>query len=107
MSAGGEEPTRCAEAEPFALRLTDDSMSPSLPRGTVVVVDPGAVARDGSYVVLAAAAGPMLRRLSIEGGVMRVLGEDGTAAAPLSPSDILGVVVQSAGRRRRHHRRHD
>lgn len=108
MNGNRDDVARCSEHEPFALRVTDDSMAPALPRGTVVVVDPGAPAVDGSYVVLAAQGGPLLCRLTLDGERFRsVRGDGANGPDDISREDIIGVVVQSAGRRRRDRRRHD
>ena len=61
----------CVSLEPYALRVLDDSMAPDLPAGTVVVVDPGEPAEDGSLVVLEHRGEVLLRRLRLgpdEGG---------------------------------------
>ena len=40
----------CSAAEPFALRTIDDSMEPEFNTGCIIIIDPGNVARDESYV---------------------------------------------------------
>ena len=42
----------CSTLEPYALRVLGDSMEPEFPEGCVVIVDPGHVAHDGSYVIV-------------------------------------------------------
>jgi len=108
LSVTGEDHAACADAEPFALLVTDDSMAPTLPRGSVVVVDPAGPASDGVYVVLAHPDGPLLRRLRVDGSGWRAVREDDTGeGVPVLRDQVLGVVVQRAGRRRREHRRFD
>ena len=41
----------CSQLEPFALRVTDDSMAPEFPEGCVIVIEPALGAEDGQYVV--------------------------------------------------------
>lgn len=103
------EARTCIEAEPYALRVTDDSMAPEFPRGCVIIVDPTGVAGDGAFVLAENQGTLVLRRLRVDGGdlwleALRVGHEiirpqDGFSA-------IRGVVVQRAGRRRRDHKRY-
>ena len=77
----------CVSLEPYALRVLDDSMAPEAPSGTVVVVDPGEPAEDGSLVVLEHEGEVVLRRL-------RLGTADGTDAsarfvAPAGPEILL------------------
>ena len=55
----------CVSLEPYALRVLDDSMAPDVPAGSVVVVDPGEPAEDGSLVVLEHEGEVVLRRLRL------------------------------------------
>ena len=55
----------CVSLEPYALRVLDDSMAPEIVSGTVVVVDPGEPAGDGSLVVLEHEGEVVLRRLRL------------------------------------------
>lgn len=102
------EPTTCVDAEPFALRVTDDSMAPEFPRGCVVIVDPTGAPADGQFVVAQTPGGTLLRRLAIGTGQWQL-----HALAPGYPCDltqrsaVLGCVTQRAGRRRREHKRYD
>jgi DNA polymerase V len=103
------EPRTCIEAEPYALRVTDDSMAPEFPRGCVIIVDPTGIARDGAFVLAEQDGEFVFRRLRADGddvwlealsaghGIIRP--DNGLAA-------IRGVVVQRAGRRRRDHKRY-
>lgn len=43
--------TGCAESEPFALQVLGDDMAPEFPHGCIIVGEPNAVVRDGSYVI--------------------------------------------------------
>ena len=77
----------CVSLEPYALRVLDDSMAPDVPAGSVVVVDPGEPAEDGSLVVLEHEGEVVLRRL-------RLGPADGTdvstrCVAPAGPEILL------------------
>ena len=100
----------CAESDPFALRVLDDSMEPEFPCGCVIIVDPGGRVRDGAYVLAEVDRRFFLRQL-------RLIGEN----ACLVPFNrdypeietsagleaVQGVVTQRAGSRRRDHKRYD
>jgi len=103
------EPTTCVEAEPFALRVLDDSMEPEFPRGCIVIVDPTGRARDGAYVLAEQHDALVLRRLRLRGGAARLEALDGRyASADLDDLGALrGVVTQRAGARRREHKRYE
>ena len=103
------EPRTCIEAEPYALRVTDDSMAPEFPCGCVVIVDPTGVATDGAFVLAEHDGGLTLRRLRVDDNGVRL--EAGAAGYPVMRPEnglaaIKGVIVQRAGRRRRDHKRY-
>ena len=123
--AGGTAapPTTCIEAEPFALRVIDDSMAPEFAPGCIVVIDPTGLAKDGAFVLAEIDGEYIFRQLRrTEGGDRLVaLNDDypeiplagvsaiphgGTAVRP-PPAPVRGVVVQRAGARRRYHKRYD
>ena len=58
--------TSCISLEPFALQVLDDAMAPEVPAGSIVVVDPGEPARDGSVVLLERDGEVRLRRLRFD-----------------------------------------
>jgi SOS-response transcriptional repressor LexA len=99
----------CSSLEPYALRVLGDSMEPEFPEGCVVIVDPGYVARHGSYVIVEFAGDVFFRRIDFE-GERRFL-------TPLNPKyggfeltgeyTIRGGVVQRSGRRRAEHKHYD
>lgn len=119
------EPATCAEAETFVLRVLDDSMEPEFRRGCVIVIDPTGRATDGSYVLArrpVESAGQVaeedpvgdfvFRQLVRQGEnewLLNVLNPKYKSEAPVSVSlsDIVGVIVQRAGVRRRYHKRYD
>ena len=103
----GDEPTTCTDAEPFALRVLDDSMEPEFKAGCIIIVDPTGRATDGSYVLAEKTSDMLFRQLKQN--------TDGWSLAPLNEqyastdtaadlSEIAGVIVQRAGARRSYHK---
>ncbi len=113
------EPSTCIEAEPFALRVLDDSMEPEFRKGCIIVIDPTGHARDGSYVLAREEAPGKQDRAETDGYLFRQLRgnkESGwqlqalNAAYPVGQTElaaIAGVIVQRAGVRRRYHKHYD
>jgi len=113
------EPSTCIEAEPFALRVLDDSMEPEFRKGCIIVIDPTGHARDGSYVLAREAVTGNQERAETDGYLFRQLRgsrESGWQLQPLNTAypigqtelaAIAGVIVQRAGVRRRYHKRYD
>ena len=103
MSQGG-----CSTLELYALRVVGDSMEPEFADGCVIIVDPGHVPRDGSYVIVE--SGDVFFRQIIFEGERRFLN-------PLNPKygrfeltapySVRGGVVQRAGRRRSQHKHYE
>ena len=107
VAADGPPPT-CVEAEPFALRVTDDSMAPELPRGCIVVVDPTVEPVEGRFFVAGPARAPVLGRLRADADAWRLESLDGRVLlGPVQRAQLLGGVTQRAGRRRRERRRYE
>jgi len=113
------EPATCIEAEPFALRVLDDSMQPEFRRGCIIVIDPTGRATDGCYVLAKSESvgdtdddtdGYLFRQLRQRGSEWQL-----EALNPAYPSEktaadlslITGVIVQRAGVRRSYHKRYD
>jgi len=95
MDLGG-----CASSEPFALRVTDNSMEPEFKKGCVIIIDPTGVARDGAYVFAEVENGYIFRQLVIENNVhyLQPLHEDYVhEKRPIDFAAIKGVIVQQAG----------
>ena len=108
--AGAAPPTTCIEAEPFALRVVDDSMEPEFAAGCIVIIDPTGVARDGAFVLAEIDGEYIFRMLRRTDGGDELVALNGgypplTLAAGLA--SVRGVVVQRAGARRRYHKRYD
>ena len=109
-AAGAAPPTTCIEAEPFALRVTDDSMAPEFAAGCVIIVDPTGVAKDGAFVLAEIDGEYIFRRLERTGEGDRLVAlNDGYPPIALAAglAAVRGVVVQRAGARRRYHKRYD
>ena len=92
----------CSELEPYALRVLGDSMEPEFPDGCIVIVDPGYIAKDGSFVIVEYAGDVFFRRLAVEGErrFLEPLNPKYGRFELLPPFTIRGGVVQRAGRRR-------
>lgn len=94
----------CAAAEPFALQVLGDAMSPEFDDGDIIIVEPEGLARDGSFVVARSGDEWTLRQLlrNAEGWSLAALNPayPPTPIADLSP--VRGVVIQKSkpGRRR-------
>ena len=109
-AAGAAPPTTCIEAEPFALRVTDDSMEPEFAAGCIIIVDPTGVAKDGAFVLAEIGGEYIFRRLERAGEGDRLVAlNDGYPPVALAAglAEVRGVVVQRAGARRRYHKRYD
>jgi len=101
----------CSEAEPFALQCIDNSMEPEFPVECIIIIDPSAVVRDGSYVFAKDNDGEYIfRQVKIEG--------DDYYLVPLNPDyksfkldngikQIEGVITQRAGKKRSMHKWYD
>lgn len=104
------ESKTCTEAEPFALRVTDDSMEPEFKKGCVIIVDPTGRLEDGAFVLAEFATELLFRQLHRNA--------DTCSLRPLNPrypstsidkdmTVVLGVITQRAGPRRRDHKRYE
>lgn len=95
----------CAGGEPYALMVLGDSMLPEFKEGEIIVVEPGGVAKDGSYVVAWANEEHIFRQL--------VKHPEGWMLKPLNPlypnipidsveDTVKGVVImkKQPGRRK-------
>ncbi|MEM7260148.1 MAG: S24 family peptidase, partial [Pseudomonadota bacterium] len=106
-----DEPSTCTEAEPFALRVLDNSMEPEFRRGCVIIIDPTGRATDGSYVLVEGQRDVLFRQLSKvdDGWCLRALNQDYPPSHEVADdlSNVLGVIVQRAGVRRSYHKRYE
>ncbi len=105
-----QELSSCGASEPFALRVIGDDMSPEFQDGNIIVIDPGGCVKDGCYVVANTNDEFIFRQLfivdnhyflrAIQPGLEEIVLEKGI-------QDIVGVVSQRSGRRRKEHKRYD
>jgi SOS-response transcriptional repressor LexA len=98
----------CSESEPFALRCIDNSMEPEFPTGCIIIIDPSAAIRDGSYVFAKDNKDEYIfRQVKIE--------NDDYYLVPLNNDyisfkldkglvQIEGIITQRAGKRRSEHK---
>ena len=92
----------CSAREVYALRALGDSMVPEFEHGTVIIIDPEAVVKDGSYVIAKVNGEFLFRQLRIK--------DDRYYLQPLNDlyetveinglDDIEGVIVQAGNRRK-------
>ncbi|MBF0265481.1 MAG: S24 family peptidase [Gammaproteobacteria bacterium] len=94
----------CSAKEPFGLMALGDSMLPEFKNGTVIVVDPEAVARDGSFVVVKIDEEYILRQLLIEADKLFVKALNESLKEEViqlhSIEQIIGVVIQQGSRKK-------
>jgi SOS-response transcriptional repressor LexA len=103
-----DEPSTCKEAEPFALRVLDDSMEPEFRRGCIIVIDPTGRATDGSYVLVEGQTDVLFRQLKKNGSdwQLQPLNTQYAASNEVKNdlSNVMGIIVQRAGVRRSYHK---
>ncbi len=98
----------CAAGEAYALRVLGDSMEPEFADGSIIIVEPGGVVENGSYVIARTGGEYILRQFVTEGehSFLRAL-NPGYADVPVPGAEVVrGVVVQRAGTRRRDRKRY-
>jgi SOS-response transcriptional repressor LexA len=108
--AGGgldEHDSGCSGAEPFALRVLGQDMAPEFLHGEIIVVEPGGLLKDGSFVLARPGGEWIFRQLRRQGDgwVLHALNPALPALPDLPLADLSvvhGVVIQKAvpGRRR-------
>ena len=93
----------CSAAEPYALRVIGDSMSPEFEDGHIIIVDPGVPVVHGAYVVIDYAGETTFRQFVIkdERKFLKALNQSFPAIEIEQEYTVRGVVVQRGGRRRR------
>ena len=96
--------TACDGDESFALMVLGDSMQPEFSEGEIIVVEPGGVVRDGSFVLAFVDEEWTLRQIKGQAGAWRLqaLNPAYGAVAIADMSCIRGVITQKSvpGRRR-------
>lgn len=100
----------CGSSEPFALRVIGDDMSPEFKDGHIIVVDPGGQLKAGCFVIARVEGDVILRQLMVEGDDYRLKAlqtDNVDIVVNRAHCDLLGVVSQRAGKRRKNHKRYD
>lgn len=100
----------CADSEPFALQVTDDSMEPEFAQGCIIIIDPASLIKDGCYVLaLDHNHEYIFRQLHIHNDryILRALNEHYAAIDVSGLDRIEGVITQRAGKRRSYHKRYN
>ena len=89
--------------EPYALRVTGDSMEPEFSDGHIIIVDPGLSVFEDAYIIVDYGGEVMLGQYtqSQELPVIRYLNPDYQAVTLTPPYEIKGVVTQRVGKRRK------
>ncbi|OUD12630.1 S24 family peptidase [Thioflexithrix psekupsensis] len=95
--------------EPFALRVLGDSMSPEFEEGHIIIIDPDGRAVSGAYVLAQMNGEYIFRQLHIENDryYLKPLNANYPTLEISGFSDIHGVIVQRAGRRRSERKHYD
>jgi len=100
----------CSAGEPFALRVMGDDMAPEFRDGHIIIIDPGGRVTSGCFVIARYRDEMIFRQLRIDGDnwVLQAL-DNSIADIPLpnGAADIVGVISQRSGTRRREHKRYD
>lgn len=103
----GDHEGACSGSECFALRVLGEDMAPEFLHGEIIVIEPGGVVKDGSYVLARHAGEWLFRQLRQEAGRWRLqaLNPACRQHAQVALEDLAavhGVVIQKAvpGRRR-------
>jgi SOS-response transcriptional repressor LexA len=92
----------CSAKEIFALRALGDSMSPEFEHGTVIIIDPEAVVKDGSFVLAKVDGEYIFRQLKIQGEryFLQPLNDLYETVEISGLDDLEGVIVQAGNRRK-------
>lgn len=110
MANGAADGGNCSEAEPFALQVIDDSMEPEFATGCIIIIDPGGVVRDGSYVFAKDLKGEYIfRQLRMQDDELYLVPLNDLYETFQIPdlSYIDGIISQRAGKKRSYHKWYD
>ena len=99
----------CSELEPYALRVTGDSMAPEFWDGCIIIIEPRLYALHGQYAVVDYAGDTTFRQFVVEGErhFLKPLNESHETIELSGPYTVRGVVIQRAGTRRAHHKHYN
>jgi len=91
----------CSGKEVFALRALGDSMVPEFEHGTVIIIDPEAVVKDGSYVIAKVDGEFIFRQLRIRDNkyYLQPLNDLYETIEINGLDELEGVIIQSGSRR--------
>ncbi len=101
------ENSQCGVSEPFALRVIGNDMAPEFCDGSIVVVDPGGVIKNGCFVIAQLIDDTVLRQLHISNGKYYLNSTSSKSPEEVNQQNIIGVISQKAGRRRHQRKRYD
>jgi DNA polymerase V len=98
-----ESGSGCGSDELFALQVLGDSMAPEFDHGCIVVIDPGGVIQNGSFVIAMYDGEHIFRQLLVQEDryFLKPMKESYETVEISSLDVIKGVVVQRAGTRRK------
>ena len=93
----------CKENEPFALSVLGDSMIPEFVEGHIIIIEPGGVVENGSYVFAVYEDEYIFRQLLIEKGqyFLKPLNDKYPTLKISGLDAVKGVITQRAGKRRK------
>lgn len=99
----------CAELEPYALQVTDDSMAPEFWEGCIVIIEPRLSVRHGAYAVVDYANETTFRQYVEEDGrrFLKPLNDKYQSIEITGSFSVRGVVIQRAGPRRSQHKHYE
>lgn len=97
----------CGASEPFALRVIGDDMAPEFCDGHIVIVDPGGLIKNGCHVIARLGEETILRQLQVKNGKYYLYCNPAKTVEETGLQNIIGVVSQRSGRRRRDRKRYD
>jgi len=99
----------CGAVEPFALQVLGEDMTPEFQHGHIIIVDPGGTLKDGCFVVAKYEDAYIFRQLVMRDDKLSLQAlQPGHPKIPLQGQDeIIGVVTQRSGRRRKEHKRYE
>jgi SOS-response transcriptional repressor LexA len=104
IKALAPETSACAGAEPFALMVLGDSMTPEFQEGDIVIIEPEGHATDGSYVLAFVDGAWIFRQLRRcdEAWSLKALNPNHAQIHLTDLQAVRGVIIQKnrPGRRR-------
>lgn len=97
----------CEDKEPYVLMVLGDSMEPEFNEGDVVVIEPGANYRDGSYVIAHHNEEYIFRQLRVinDRFYLTPLNPNYVSEQLSGPDAIKGVITQKKTPGNRHNRK--